>query len=273
MDLELLRKIPLLSRLDNDELSRLSGLMRTQTYAAGEPIIWVGEAGDELFLISDGNVQVSCPDETGKEVILAKLGPGAFFGDIALLDAGPRTASVRALEPAAMLVLKRDDFFDFLRKDPNAALDVLQTIGKRHRETLDKLRGVTSAAVEIEQKATRWGRFADFVAAASASQPFIWFHIFWFGVWVWANMRHSGDYAFDQYPFGLLSIILAGEAIFLSLFVLISANRAGEKDRIRDDAEYHVNLKAQYEIMQLHAKVDRLTAAITARDGPLPPQN
>lgn len=273
MDLALLRKIPLLSRLDDDELTRLSGLMRTQAYAANEPIMWVGEAGDELFLIGRGHVQVSCPDETGKEVMLARLGPGAFFGDIALLDAGPRTASVRALERAEMFVLKREDFFDFLRNDSDAALDVLQTIGKRHRETLDKLRGVASASAEIEQKATNWDRFADFIADLTASKPFVLFHVCWFTLWITINLwlsRH-GQNPFDDPPFAWLSFVLAIEALFLTMFLLISANRSGEKDRIRDDAEYHVNLKAQYEIMQLHAKVDKLTAAITGRDAPPPP--
>ena len=274
MDLAPLRKIPLLSRLDDNELGRLAELMRTQAYTANEPIIWVGEQGDELFLIHSGSVQVSCPDETGKEVILAKLEPGAFFGDIALLDAGPRTASCRAIDPTECLVLRRDDFFDFLRKDTSAAIDVLQTIGRRHRETLEKLRGVSNTAVEIEKKATRWDRFADFIADITASKPFVVFHMLWFAAWITFNfwLRAHGQNPFDDPPFAWLSFILAIEALFLTMFVLISSNRSGEKDRIRDDSEYQVNLKAQYEIMQLHAKVDRLTAAIAAR-GDLPSQS
>jgi len=274
MDLSLLRKIPLLSRLDDNELGRLSQLMRHQKYAANEPIIWVGEAGDELFLILQGTVQVSCPDETGKEVILAKLEAGAFFGDIALLDAGPRTASCRAIDPAECLVLKRDDFFSFLRKDPDAAIDILQTVGRRHRETLEKLRGVSNTTVEIEKKATSWDRFADFIANTTASKPFVIFHMCWFATWVLVNfwMVSKGKDPFDAPPFAWLSFILAIEALFLTMFVLISSNRAGEKDRIRDDSEYQVNLKAQYEIMQLHAKIDRLTAAVAAKTA-LPPQN
>ena len=274
MDLSLLRKIPLLSRLDDNELGRLSQLMRHQKYSANEPIIWVGEAGDELFLILQGTVQVSCPDEAGKEVILAKLEAGAFFGDIALLDAGPRTASCRAIDPAECLVLKRDDFFGFLRKDPDAAIDILQTVGRRHRETLEKLRGVSNTTVEIEKKATSWDRFADFIANTTASKPFVIFHMCWFATWVLVNfwMVSKGKDPFDAPPFAWLSFILAIEALFLTMFVLISSNRAGEKDRIRDDSEYQVNLKAQYEIMQLHAKIDRLTAAVAAKTA-LPPQN
>ena len=69
-----------------------------------------------------------------------------------------------------------------------------------------------------------------------------------------------GKYAPDPYPFGLLTMIVSLEAIFLSIFVLISQNRASEKDRIRADLDYQVNLKAQHEIMRLHAKFDQLVA-------------
>lgn len=262
MDSSLLRKIPVLDRLDEQELARLGGALQPKRFAANEPIIWIGEAGDELFLITAGRVSVTCPDETGKEVLLATLGPGDFFGDVALFDSGPRTASVRALEETETLVLKRDDFHSFLRQNPDAAIDVLQTVGRRHREMLEKLRGVTNANAAIEQKATRWERIADMIAAVSASQPFVFFHVLWFGIWIVLNLIMGEEKGFDPFPFGLLTLIVSLEAIFLSIFVLISANRAGEKDRIRADADYQVNLKAQYEIMQLHAKLDRLTALV-----------
>ncbi|MBC7783895.1 MAG: DUF1003 domain-containing protein [Burkholderiales bacterium] len=268
INLELLRRIPLLSRLDDTELSRLSSLMKHQVFGANEPVIWIGEAGDELYLIVSGQVTVTYPDESGKEVILATLTDGDFFGDVAILDGGPRTASVRTITACDMLVLRRDEFLGFLRLNPDAAIDILTTVGRRHRETLDKLRGVTNANTVIEQKMTHAERVADAVARVSASQPFVIFHVFWFSAWMAANLLATTDpdgrfHGWDPYPFGLLSLIISVEAIFLSIFLLISANRAGEKDRIRADADYQVNLKAQYEIMQLHAKLDRLTALLS----------
>lgn len=264
MDLDLLRRIPMLSRLDDAELTRLSNLMRHQHFDAHAPIIWIGEAGDELFLISQGEALVYYPDEKGKEVILATLKPGDFFGDVAILDGGPRTASVRTISACEMLVLKRDDFFQYLKSDPPAAIDVLMVIGKRYREILEKLRGVSNANAIIEQKTTRWERIADWIAAVSASQPFVIFHLIWFGLWIIINLALGENpethkpRGWDPYPFGLLTLIVSLEAIFLSIFVLVSANRSGDKDRIRADADYQVNLKAQYEIMQLHAKLDKL---------------
>lgn len=260
MELDLLRRIPLLSRLDDAELSRLQPLLVERSIGANEPVIWVGEAGSEVFLIQSGSVAVVAPDEQGKEVILSRLKGGDFFGDLALLDGGPRSASVRTLEPCEMLVLKRADFLKFLRQNPDAAIDVLSTIGKRYREILEKLRGVTNANAVIESSTTRWERVADTIAAVSASQAFVLTHIVWFGAWIVINISLRNG--FDPFPFGLLTLIVSLEAIFLSIFVLVSANRSGEKDRIRADADFQVNTKAQYEIMQLHGKMDRMDETI-----------
>jgi uncharacterized membrane protein len=262
MELNLLRKIPLLSRLDDAELSRLAPLLKVRSVKLNEPVIWIGEAGDEVFLIESGTVAVTAPDEQGREVVLSTLGPGDFFGDLALLDGGPRSASVRSIDSCRMLVLGRDDFLKFLRQNPDAGIDVLATIGKRYRETLEKLRGVTNANTVIERSASRWERIADTIAAISASQAFVLIHVLWFGGWIVINMAMGHDRGFDPFPFGLLTLIVSLEAIFLSIFVLISANRSGVKDRIRADADYQVNSKAQYEIMQLHAKMDRMEQTI-----------
>lgn len=259
MNIDLLKNIPLLSRLDETELTKLSALLEHRSFKANAPVIWIGEAGDELFLISRGEAVVYYPDESGKEKILNTLKQGDFFGDVALLDGGARTASVRTTTDAEMLVLKRDAFFSFLKQYPDAAIDVLITIGKRHRETLEKLRGVANPNQVIEQKATRWERVADTIAAVSASQPFVLFHLVWFGAWIMLNLILAAK-GWDPFPFGLLTLIVSLEAIFLSIFVLVSANRSGDKDRIRADVDHQVNLKAQYEIMQLHAKLDRLLA-------------
>jgi uncharacterized membrane protein len=71
--------------------------------------------------------------------------------------------------------------------------------------------------------------------------------------------------AFDPYPFGLLTMVVSLEAIVLSVFVLLSQNRQAEKDHVRSDIEYDVNLKAELEIAHLHEKVDRLHAEIMGR--------
>lgn len=261
MDTKLLAGIPLFSKLDEAELSALAGMLQERSFAANEPIFWIGDKGDQLYLLRTGRVQVSYPDETGKEQTLAVLEDGAFFGDLSLLDGGPRTASIRSIDPTHCLTLARTDFIRFLETHPSASVDVLSVIGGRQRDILEKLRGVTNANLVIEQRATTWHRIADFIAAISANKWFVLFHVLWFGGWIVFNLI-KGETGPDPFPFGLLTMIVSLEAIFLSIFVLVSQNRSGEKDRIRADADYQVNLKAQHEIMQLHGKIDRLSEAV-----------
>lgn len=266
-DGQMLARIPLFSKLDAAELASLAALLKDRHVPANQAIFWIGDQGNELYLVESGRVQVSYPDEQGKEVVLAVLGEGAFFGDLSLLDGGPRTASIRTIEACHLYTLSRSDFLKYLERFPQAAIDVLSVLGGRQRDILGKLRGVTNANEVIEQKTTPWQRIADFIAAISANQWFVAFHVVWFGCWIGFNLV-KGETGPDPYPFGLLTMIVSLEAIFLSIFVLVSQNRSGEKDRIRADADYQVNLKAQHEIMQLHQKLDRLAESVESMRKP-----
>jgi CRP/FNR family cyclic AMP-dependent transcriptional regulator len=86
--------------------------------------------------------------------------------------------------------------------------------------------------------------------------------VFGFGIWILVNSVNLGIKQFDPFPYGFLTLAVSLEAIFLSVFVLLSQNRQVEKDRIRSDIEYDVNLKAELEIAHLHEKVDRLTSDV-----------
>jgi CRP/FNR family cyclic AMP-dependent transcriptional regulator len=90
---------------------------------------------------------------------------------------------------------------------------------------------------------------------------FLFIHAVWFGLWITLNvglLNIPGLSGFDAYPFGLLTMIVSLEAIFLSTFVLISANRQAEKEKVRADIEYDVNIKAEMEVAYLHDKADHL---------------
>ena len=82
--------------------------------------------------------------------------------------------------------------------------------------------------------------------------------LMWFGGWIIVNTFDVGIEHFDPYPFGLLTMIVSLEAIFLSIFVLISQNRQAEKDRVRSNIDYEVNVKAEFESVHLHEKTDHL---------------
>jgi uncharacterized membrane protein len=95
------------------------------------------------------------------------------------------------------------------------------------------------------------------IAWFSGSMQFLIINALFFIIWIGLNVI-PGYTQFDSFPFGLLTMIVSLEAIFLSCFVLISQNRQSEKDHIRSDIEYEVNIKAELEIANLHEKTDRI---------------
>jgi uncharacterized membrane protein len=267
---DVLGYIPLFANLPAAERAELSQLLKSKKFAANQPVVWLGEQGDDFYIVHSGKVAVSAPDENGKEVVLTTLTSGQFFGEISLLDGGPRTATVRTLTDASMLVLVREDFLNFLRRHPDAAIYMLTILGQRQRETNEKLRGIRNVNEAVAQQQSKWGVIAERIAGVSASQWFVLLNLFFFVVWVAVNvlLKMSGRTPWDDPPsFGTLGFMVTIEALFISLFVLISQGQQGERDRIRADLDYQVNLKAHQEVMQLHRKVDLLQTIVSKVTG------
>jgi len=118
---------------------------------------------------------------------------------------------------------------------------------------------------EMELHASFLEGIADWLAWFSGSMPFLISHTFWFVIWISLNTIILRDRAFDPFPFGLLTMIVSLEAIFLACFVLISQNRQAQKDKVRSDIEYEVNIKAELEVAHLHEKTDRIYENMMAR--------
>lgn len=106
--------IPFFAGLGPAALERLAASMRTRRFRRGEVIFHVGDPGDALFVIITGEVKISLPSETGDEAILATLRPGEFFGELALLDGAPRSASASAMVATETVVLPRDRFRELI---------------------------------------------------------------------------------------------------------------------------------------------------------------
>jgi CRP/FNR family transcriptional regulator, cyclic AMP receptor protein len=263
---DLLATVPLFKLLDGSERADLERVFERRDFAAGERIFSLGEPGDSLYIVGTGNVELFVKDNAGARIVLTVCGPGEVFGELSLFDGGARTASALALENSTLLVLDRDDLLGFLRAHPDAALDLLTTMGQRIRTTDELLRRRVSRNIneEMSIRSTTIERIADVIAEFSGSLLFLFLNAAWFATWIVWNMLPF-TYHFDPYPFGFLTMVVSLEAIFLSIFVLVSQNRQAAKDRLRADAEYEVNLKAELEIMHLHEKVDFLTEELLAR--------
>ncbi len=264
----LLLEIPLFALLDDHEREELAAQLQVLQFKAGESICQYGDPGDAVYVISSGEVEVFFKNDTGERIVLERAKRGDFFGEISLLDGGHRSASVEVVEDAELLRLGRDQLEDFLRKRPTAAMHILEAMGKRLRATSELLRHTASRNVNDEMKDTRSlvQKGADAIAEFAGSIAFLLIHVVIFTVWIVVNTFHiPGIPQFDAYPFGFLTLSVSLEAIFLSVFVLLSQNRQAAKDRVRSDIEYDVNLKAELEIAHLHEKVDRLTSEVLAR--------
>jgi CRP/FNR family transcriptional regulator, cyclic AMP receptor protein len=273
-DAGLLAEIPFFQVLDDLEREALAHYLELVTFAAGKLVFEYGEPGDSLYVIRTGQVEVFTRDDTGTRIVLETSGPGELFGEISLLDGGPRTASVLVKEDLEALRLDREDLAVFLGQHPHAALDMLTAMGRRLRTTADKLRHTASRNVneEVEDRRTKVEKVADWIAEFSGSITFLNLHIVGFAVWILLNVQWIENFPmlrpialFDPYPYGLLTMSVSLEAIVLSVFVLLSQNRQASKEHIRGDIEYNVNLKAELEVAHLHEKVDWLSADIAAR--------
>ncbi len=118
---------------------------------------------------------------------------------------------------------------------------------------------------QLETRKTTQNRIADAMTGFSGNMLFVYFHMLWFALWILWNTGVLGLTPFDRFPFGLLTMVVSLEAIILSVFVLFSQNRQVARDRVRNEIEYQVNLKAEMEIAHMHEKVDDMYAALMAR--------
>jgi len=264
MQSDTLANIPLFGEMSPEQRAELSHLLKEQHVAATQPIFWIGDTGTSFYIIKHGKVGLSAPDGDGQEMTLAELAGGAFFGELSLLDGGRRTATARALSDSTLLSLDRHEFQAFLLKHPTAMLLIISELGRRQREMVDKLRGVANVNQVFQEQTTHWNRVADTIASVSASKGFVIIHLAAVVLWVSLNLI-LGTKGPDPYPFPFIAMFASLEAIFLSIFVLISQNRQSEKDRIRADLDYQVNLKAHVEVMQLHHKMDELKKLVESQ--------
>jgi CRP-like cAMP-binding protein/KaiC/GvpD/RAD55 family RecA-like ATPase len=139
-----LRGIPLFSSLSADDLSILSRQLRKRHYRKGDIIFHKDDFGSTFHIISIGNVKLSIPSKKGEDVLLAHLGPGDFFGEFALLDDKPRSATATAIEYTETLALEREDFLDFLKRYTEVAICMLSVLTQRIRTLNSQLENIIS---------------------------------------------------------------------------------------------------------------------------------
>ena len=265
-DPQFLSNINMFGLLNEDDRLELSKVIDELKVPEGHTLFQAGDPGDSLFIIQSGEIELFIKDTTGQKIVLATPSEGDMFGELAMLDYGPRTATAIALQDSDVLVLDRDDLVLLFQKKPEAALHMLAALSGLTRKADELLRTRVSRNLteEIMQHSNVLERISDWLAWFSGSMPFLITHSIWFISWILLN-RFILSRPFDDYPFGLLTMIVSLEAIFLACFVLISQNRQAQKDKVRADIEYEVNIKAELEIAHLHEKTDRMYENMMAK--------
>ncbi len=266
-DAALLAEVPLFQFLDDEERAALAAHLDDVSFPAGHIVFNYGEPGDAMYIVRTGEAELSFKNDTGEKITLETVTRGDFFGELAFLDGGARSATVLVTEDMQAILMDREDLEIFVRRHPHAALDLLAALGKRLRKTSEILRHSPTRNVNEEtlDKRTTVQKVADWIAEFSGSIAFLMIHAVLFTAWIVWNTQFPERMRFDPYPFNFLTMCVSLEAIFLSVFVLLSQNRQAAKDRVRADIEYDVNLRAELEVAQLHEKIDQLNADVLAR--------
>jgi uncharacterized membrane protein len=259
MTLEALRSVPLFASLDDAAATELRDLLSNKSVPQNTRLFRQGDEGDALYLIESGRVRISIRDDDKQEVTLAELAQGDFFGEMAIIDGRRRSADARVIEDANLAVLSRDAFLSFVRTNPDVALEMLAALTDRLRRTDELLRSRVSRNVNEEEKArlTLADRAADMIAEFGGSWKFIGVSIALIIFWIIFNSIILVR-GFDPAPYQMLNLVLAVIAGMQAPIIMMSQNRQGEKDRLRADLDYQVNLKNELSLAEVLRRLDVL---------------
>jgi len=136
---DLLAKVELFSELDADEIDRVASLAQIRPAQKDTVIFHAGDLADAVFVVANGKIKIVTTSTDGKEFILSVLGAGQVFGEMALLESAPRSASVITLTAVEMVVIKRDDFHHLLNTAPSISRKLLAILSRRLRRANSKM--------------------------------------------------------------------------------------------------------------------------------------
>ena len=253
----LLASTALFDTMDADDIGELSKKLIERTLEPGELLFSKGDEGRSLCIIRSGAVQIFLPPENDRpRVVLKDLRTGDYFGELALLDDKPRSASVEATVQTEILELTRVDFTEHLGHSKSATLAILSELAERLRETNAMLSQRTAKDVvkEIEKNLTWSQRLADKVAELNGSWAFIILLLATTAAWLLANSWMAKP--FDQYPYPFFNFTLAVVVSLQGALIVMSRNRQAAEDRAQSENDFQVNLKNEVGIETLLNVID-----------------
>mgnify|MGYP000975985320 CR=1 FL=1 len=158
----LLHQIPIFSCLDEEELDRLAAVGMRKRFPRNTILLNEGDITDSLYVILSGKVKTVITDENGREIILSISGPGEYFGEMALIDGEPRSATIVTREPCHLMIFSKEDIKGVLRANPDMVFTLLKGLIKRLRETDKKIESL--ALMDV------YGRIAQLLIQMAEAQ-------------------------------------------------------------------------------------------------------
>jgi uncharacterized membrane protein len=264
---DLLAQIPLFQGLTDEDREALAARLAEKFFKSGDIVFSQGDQGSSMYIVQSGSVQIYLPS-AGKDappVVLKDLRTGEYFGELAIFDDKPRSASVRALTDTVLLELTRDELGEHLGRSKTAAMTILSEMAERLRETNAMLsqRAAKDVVKEFEDNLTWSQRLADKVAELNGSWAFILFLLLLSLSWAGANkwLPHP----FDEYPYQFYNLALAILVALQGPLIVMSQNRQSAKDRATAETDFRVNLKNEVGIEKMLAELGAHRAETTKR--------
>jgi CRP/FNR family cyclic AMP-dependent transcriptional regulator len=276
---ELLAQIPLFQGLSEEDGEALARRLTERRFVAGEAIFSQGDRGSAMYLVRSGAVQIFLPAVAPgtPPVVLKDVRTGEYFGELAIFDDKPRSASARSAVDTVLLELTREDLGEHLGRSTKAAMTILSEMAERLRETNTLLyqRAAKDVVKEFEESLS-WGqRLADKVAELNGSWAFILALLGLTVLWCAVNtpllarpLGLAGADApggFDPFPYVLYNLVLAILVSLQGPLIVMSQNRQSAKDRAQAETDFRVNLKNEMGIEKMLAELGAMRAETSTR--------
>ncbi len=249
---ELLERVPLFKGLSEGARISLSQRLVERRYRAGEMVFSKGDTGSAMFLVLSGTLEIFLPPEAGVErVDLKEVAEGEHFGELALFDEKPRSATAVARTDCVLLELQREHFVSDIVRSEAAVLAILSEMAVRLRDTNQLLsqRAAKDVVKEFEDNLSWRDKLADRVAELNGSWAFILGLV---GLtFLWAAMNAFVQKPFDAYPYQFFNLFLGILVGVQGPLIMMSQNRQAAKDRAQASTDFRVNLKNEVGIESL----------------------
>ena len=265
IDIEQLRAISIFSTMHDDALIAVAPLLRQVQFAPGQTIIHEGDAAECFYVLLAGRVKFTTQHQQGQEIILGEAGSGETFGEIGMLTGEKRAARVTATEPTHALMLDSETLRNFLLAHPQASIDVMKLLAEA---------GSGNANQIDDARQTIGNRISDWVAQIMGSWKFIFLLSTAILLWVVYNSVASAHNAahprdlwpvFDAFPFILLNLGMSLIAVFSAPIIMMSQNRAANKDRLIAEIDHQVNVKSESQIGLMVQRLDDMEKSLMHR--------